>query len=619
MKREAPNFCNEHRRPTPPTASFPPTEFVRPRPPTNQKPRSTWTPRRDTPTHDVASPDVRSILLDTRLKTSGRSDGDGSDQPIQRSPADILRLVVAAVVVLILLVVEWLFGDTLVAFASDLLRGLDAIPQWIVDVIVIGTRVLGVIVLGGGLVWILYRRRWRMLVTVALAGLVAVALFGLLDALVETDQRADLVEVDVDLGPLTTEGYVSTAGIAAVAAILTAAAPWLGRRWRRAGWALIVGLVVTAFIHAPVSFDSMLAWVVGWLCGAAVLVVGGAPSRRPTVQAVIDGLDAVGLPVQQLDRAGVDARGSTPYFGVGADGTKLFVKALGTDERSADLLFRLYRGLLPHNFGDEKPFSSLRRSVEHEAFVALTASALGGAHAGVARVRDGRAERLRPGLRGDRGQVPRPPRPERGLRRRLGGHLGSRRSTARPPHRPSRPPPGEHLPRRRRSRLADRLRLQRGRRLRSAARHRRRRAARVVERLRRGGTGGRPRRGRRSTERRWPAPSTGSTGGPSAARRGRRSRPARASSTISATGWPTRSPPPAMNLWWLIVAGVGLVIVSLSVAAARQPSISPAESRVFHAVNGLPDGLYPFLWLPMQLGNLVVGTVAGLAGRARRR
>ena len=67
-----------------------------------------------------------------------------------------------------------------------------------------------------------------------------------------------------------------------------------------------------------------------------------------------------------------------------------------------------------------------------------------------------------------------------------------------------------------------------------------------------------------------------------------------------------------MNLWWLIVAGVGLVILSLSVAAARQPSISPAESRVFHAVNGLPGPLYPVLWLPMQLGNLVVGTLAGL-------
>ena len=85
------------------------------------------------------------------------------------------------VLVLILLVVEWLFGDTLVTFASDLLRGLDAVPQWIIDVIVIGTRILGVIVLGGGLVWILYRRRWRMLVTIAVAGLLAVVILGWLD------------------------------------------------------------------------------------------------------------------------------------------------------------------------------------------------------------------------------------------------------------------------------------------------------------------------------------------------------------------------------------------------------------------------------------------------------
>ncbi len=67
-----------------------------------------------------------------------------------------------------------------------------------------------------------------------------------------------------------------------------------------------------------------------------------------------------------------------------------------------------------------------------------------------------------------------------------------------------------------------------------------------------------------------------------------------------------------MDLRWLILAGIGLVIAAASVAAARRPTISPTESRVFHAVNGLSDGLYPFLWVPMQLGNLVVGTVAGL-------
>ena len=37
------------------------------------------------------------------------------------------------------------------------------------------------------------------------------------------------------------------------------------------------------------------------------------------------------------------------------------------------------------------------------------------------------------------------------------------------------------------------------------------------------------------------------------------------------------------------------------------------EQRVFHAVNGLPEWLYRVLWLPMQLGNLVVGTLVGVA------
>jgi undecaprenyl-diphosphatase len=67
-----------------------------------------------------------------------------------------------------------------------------------------------------------------------------------------------------------------------------------------------------------------------------------------------------------------------------------------------------------------------------------------------------------------------------------------------------------------------------------------------------------------------------------------------------------------MKLWWLVVAGVGVVVAGWSIAVARHPRISPAEVRVFRAVNGLPDSLYPWLWLPMQLGNLVVGTAAGL-------
>ena len=62
-----------------------------------------------------------------------------------------------------------------------------------------------------------------------------------------------------------------------------------------------------------------------------------------------------------------------------------------------------------------------------------------------------------------------------------------------------------------------------------------------------------------------------------------------------------------------VLAGVGAVVLAGSVAGARHPTIHPLEGRVFHAINGLPGWLYPVLWGPMQLGNLVVGTLAGLA------
>ena len=66
-------------------------------------------------------------------------------------------------------------------------------------------------------------------------------------------------------------------------------------------------------------------------------------------------------------------------------------------------------------------------------------------------------------------------------------------------------------------------------------------------------------------------------------------------------------------LVWILVAAAGTLLLVASTAAARHPTIHPAEQRVFHAVNGLPAWLYVPLWLPMQLGNLVVGLLSGLA------
>src|SRR4029078_9709062 len=133
---------------------------------------------------------------------------------IERSPADVLRLVVALAIALVLVVIERLCGDTLVSFASALASGLHAVPGWIVDVVVVGTRVLGVVFFGGGLVWSLVGGRGRMLSTAALA----VALSEVLTALHllgDNPKGQVSIDVGVDLGPFGGRGFPTMWGIGA--------------------------------------------------------------------------------------------------------------------------------------------------------------------------------------------------------------------------------------------------------------------------------------------------------------------------------------------------------------------------------------------------------------------
>jgi undecaprenyl-diphosphatase len=70
-----------------------------------------------------------------------------------------------------------------------------------------------------------------------------------------------------------------------------------------------------------------------------------------------------------------------------------------------------------------------------------------------------------------------------------------------------------------------------------------------------------------------------------------------------------------MSVAWFeaVVVLLGAILTGTAVHAARGPSIPAWERRVFHVVNDWPDWLLYVLWLPMQLGNLVVGALWGLA------
>ena len=293
-----------------------------------------------------------------------------------RAPSDVLRLAVASAALVALVIVGRLFDETIVGFAADLLRGLDALPSWLVTALVATGQVLGVVLLVTALVAALVRWDTRLVGAVLLGGGAAMLLFALLRPLVD-EEALRVTRLNESYTVLQPDRLPSAIGLAAITGVVTVAAPWVSRRWRQAAWTFVLIEAAIHFMGNVVSFDTVLALLSGWVAGAAAVVALGAPSRRPGGAAIAAGLDAVGVPLARLEQASLDARGSTPFFGTMADGSALFVKALGDDERSADLLFRAYRRLQPRDLGDEKAFSSLRRAVEHEALVALFARHVG--------------------------------------------------------------------------------------------------------------------------------------------------------------------------------------------------------------------------------------------------
>ena len=112
----------------------------------------------------------------------------------------------------------------------------------------------------------------------------------------------------------------------------------------------------------------------------------GVPDRRIGPAGIAAALRDAGLPVESVRPAEVEARGSRPFAAVTADGRLLFVKALGSDQRDADLLYRAYRAVRLRNVGDTWPAASLFHAVEHQALVGLMAERAGVSAPGVDRV-----------------------------------------------------------------------------------------------------------------------------------------------------------------------------------------------------------------------------------------
>lgn len=328
----------------------------------------------DTRVTAQTEPDVATIEVD------GRAVIVDPPPPAQwtRGPGDVMRLLAALLVTGVTAVILVWGRGTAGGLQADVLAAEPGLPTFLLQVLYGAYGVLLIALPVVLLVWVFTRRHWRLLLLFVITSVLTQIAFRLLDSWI----TARVPGLPAGVEPVTAVSLVdlvqSYAWVAAFAAGLTVARPWLRIKWYRLGWILLIGLIpARLLVGGGAPTGQMFAMAAGWAIGSLALLIVGTPSQAPSLPTVVRGLSLSGIRLISLRRAGVDARGSTPYFADAEDGRRYFVKVLGRDERNADLLFRVYRYARLQNVGDEAPFSSLRRAVEHEAMTSVWAERAG--------------------------------------------------------------------------------------------------------------------------------------------------------------------------------------------------------------------------------------------------
>jgi undecaprenyl-diphosphatase len=307
-----------------------------------------------------------------------RREPEVSGPTFERHPSDVIHLVAALALLLIALALTTFGGATLVGFETDMLDAASAAPTAFTRLVVEVVQVLAIVVPAVGIGLLLVLRKYRALLTGSIAAGAGALLL-----------RLTLIGLDRDvphrLGPwLRQAGFVTGYAfpnvqyLAGATAALTVLTPWMNRAWQRFTWSIYaLAVVLRLATGTAASGDLFLAMALGWAVGSAVSLAFGAPTRRPRATDIEQALTRGGLAVVGLRALDPVPAPGDRWEARLADGRHAYVKVFGADDRGTDLVFRAYRWLRTREPGDDRPFASLRRAVEHEALLALAAQDAG--------------------------------------------------------------------------------------------------------------------------------------------------------------------------------------------------------------------------------------------------
>jgi tRNA A-37 threonylcarbamoyl transferase component Bud32/membrane-associated phospholipid phosphatase len=293
---------------------------------------------------------------------------------IRRHPGDVVRVAVGATIVIAAAGVHTGRAGRLEAHVVRMINDLpDGLLRPLAAVLPLGALLAVLVVTLAALL----ARRVRLARDLAAAGALAWLLARLVAAPAGGIRPAGSPHAVPAGVPVPIQAFPSS-HMAVAAALATAAAPHLPRPARRAAWAL-VALVGVARVYSGglLATDALAAAALGWAAGGALHLLLGAPGAAPTAAQVAGALRRIGVDPVEVGRAAGDARGSIPFVVRDGDRGLLFVKAVGREQRDADLLYKLWRWAAFRGVEDEVPFASAKQRAEHEAYLSLLAARAG--------------------------------------------------------------------------------------------------------------------------------------------------------------------------------------------------------------------------------------------------
>lgn len=302
---------------------------------------------------------------------------------LHRHPGDVARLVVAVAGLLVLTAVAT--GGRLSRSEIDALRLCNDLPRLLTPLAFVALAAGSMVVLAAGAALAVLIRRDRLAADLVVVAGVSYGSAVLIRHLV---RRAALGGFAPALGHVhhlqlawvaTWSGGFPSAAMAVAAGYATAAGPYQSRHLNRLAWGAVAGIgVARLYAGVDLPVDVVGGAFLGWAAGAAVNLVAGTPLRRARPEQVCAALRRLMIDVGDLEPAGRDRAGRSVFVGQAPDGSGLVAYVIDREERSADLLFRLWRRVAYRHAHEELSFASGKRRCEHEALVATMA-----AHQGV--------------------------------------------------------------------------------------------------------------------------------------------------------------------------------------------------------------------------------------------